>query len=76
MIPTFRKHLKLTINVPSDEIIFLGHPEEAAGKLLQGTLDLCLTEPIKIKSINLSFIGKMRVSWTEGRISISLVFIY
>ncbi|KAG1013670.1 hypothetical protein G6F27_001678 [Rhizopus arrhizus] len=41
-------------------------PEEAPGKLLQGTVSLNLLEPIKVKSIQLSFIGKMKVSWSEG----------
>lgn len=72
MIPILKKHIDITINVASDEILFLGHPEEAAGKLLQGTLDLNLREPIKIKSISLSFTGKTRVSWTEGNISDNL----
>jgi hypothetical protein len=64
----FRKNLELKINVVSDEIILLGQPEEAAGKLLQGTVSLNLLEPIKVKSIQLSFIGKMKVSWSEGKL--------
>jgi hypothetical protein len=67
MIPSFKKNIDFKINVASDEIFFLGHPDEAAGKLLQGTLDLNLSEPIKIKSITLSFVGRTRVSWTEGK---------
>lgn len=63
----FGKSLELKINVLSDEVVLLGQPQEAAGKMLQGTLSLNVNEPIKVKSINLSFIGKMKVSWSEGR---------
>ncbi len=66
-MPTFGKNLELKINISSEEIILLGQPNEAAGKLLEGSLSLNLTEPIRIKSVNLSFIGKMKVSWSEGR---------
>ncbi|KAG1174401.1 hypothetical protein G6F70_005019 [Rhizopus microsporus] len=62
----FGKSLELKINVLSDEVVLLGQPQEAAGKMLQGTLSLNVNEPIKVKSINLSFIGKMKVSWSEG----------
>jgi HEPN domain-containing protein len=62
----FGKSVELKINVQNDEILLLGQAEEAAGKLLQGSLVLNLSEPIKVKSINLSFVGKMKVSWSEG----------
>ncbi|GAA5815299.1 hypothetical protein MFLAVUS_008805 [Mucor flavus] len=62
----FGKTIELKINVHSEEILLLGEAEEAAGKMLQGSLVLNLTEPIKVKSIHMSFIGKMKVSWSEG----------
>ncbi|KAI9259318.1 hypothetical protein BY458DRAFT_517452 [Sporodiniella umbellata] len=62
----FGKGLEFKINVASEEIVLLGHPDEAAGKMLQGSLSLNLPESIKVKSVNLSFIGKMKVSWSEG----------
>lgn len=66
MIHAFGKHVDLKINVLSDEIVFLGETSEAAGRLLQGSLVLNVSESIKVKSINLSFVGKMKVSWSEG----------
>lgn len=63
----FGKGLELKINVESEEVVLLGHPDEAAGKTLQGTLSLNLPEAIKVKTISLSFIGKMKVSWSEGK---------
>lgn len=62
----FGKSVELKINVLSDEVVLLGHADEAAGKLLQGSLVLNIAEPIKVKSISMSFIGKMKVSWAEG----------
>ena len=70
----FGKRIELKINVLSDEVVLLGQPQEAAGKMLQGTLSLNVNEPIKVKSINLSFIGKMKVSWSEGRYDNIFVF--
>ncbi|CAO3628384.1 unnamed protein product [Mucor fragilis] len=66
MISAFGKSIDLKINVQSDEIVLLGHANEAAGKMLQGSLILNISEPIKVKSVNLSFVGKMKVSWSEG----------
>ncbi|GAA5800431.1 hypothetical protein HPULCUR_005861 [Helicostylum pulchrum] len=66
MMNAFGKSIELKINVHSEEILLLGEAEEAAGKMLQGSLVLNLTEPIKVKSIHMSFIGKMKVSWSEG----------
>ena len=67
MISAFGKSIDLKINVQSDEIVLLGHANEAAGKMLQGSLILNISEPIKVKSVNLSFVGKMKVSWSEGK---------
>jgi hypothetical protein len=67
MMNAFGKNIELKINILSEEIVLLGHAEEAAGKMLQGSLVLNTTEPIKVKSIHLSFIGKMKVSWSEGK---------
>lgn len=69
----FGKSIELKINVHSEEILLLGEAEEAAGKMLQGSLVLNLTEPIKVKSIHMSFIGKMKVSWSEGKYIIHFI---
>lgn len=62
------KASELQIDLENEEIILLGHSSESAGKLLRGTVTLNLTEPMKIKSVTLLFIGKMKVSWSEGMI--------
>lgn len=67
MMQAFGKSIELKINVDTEEVLLLGHAEEAAGKMLQGSVVLNLSEPIKVKAINLSFIGKMKVSWSEGK---------
>ncbi|KAI8875375.1 hypothetical protein K501DRAFT_280434 [Backusella circina FSU 941] len=56
--------LKIDLNTP--EIILLGHASESAGKMLQGSIILNLTEPMKVRSVTLCFTGKMKVSWSEG----------
>lgn len=61
------KTSELQIDLENEEIILLGHSSESAGKLLRGTVSLNLTEPMKIKSVTLLFIGKMKVSWSEGK---------
>ncbi|CAO3599263.1 unnamed protein product [Absidia cylindrospora] len=66
MVHGFTKTVDLKIHVTSDEIYFFGQPEEFAGKLLQGTVNLTLTEAIKVKRLTLDFKGKMKVQWTEG----------
>ncbi|KAG0174368.1 hypothetical protein DFQ28_006650 [Apophysomyces sp. BC1034] len=66
MVNSIRKTNDLKIDLVSDEIVLLGHAEESAGKMLQGSLMLNLAEPMKVKSIVLRFTGKMKVSWSEG----------
>lgn len=67
MVSTIRhKTNELKIDLSSTEIVLLGHASESAGKLLRGTVSLNLTEPMKVRSVNLSFSGKMKVSWSEG----------
>ncbi|CDS11689.1 hypothetical protein LRAMOSA03952 [Lichtheimia ramosa] len=56
----------ISIHVLEDTIILQGSQQESAGKLLQGKLILDLKEPIKVRSVNLRFYGKMKVSWREG----------
>lgn len=75
MIHAFGKNIELKINIVSDEILLLGHADEAAGKLLQGTLVLNLAEAIKVKSVSLSFVGKMKVSWAEGNSKLNKSYI-
>lgn len=62
-----RKQSQLRIDVLDDEILLHGQAEESAGKLLQGTLVLDISEPMKVRSVILKFTGKMKVSWSEGK---------
>ncbi|KAI8337586.1 hypothetical protein BC941DRAFT_375344 [Chlamydoabsidia padenii] len=66
MVHSFTKTIDLKITCNSNEIYFFGQPEESAGKLLQGTVSLSLTEAIKVKRLTLDFKGKMKVQWTDG----------
>ncbi|CAO3591626.1 unnamed protein product [Absidia cylindrospora] len=66
MIPAIRKSVDVRIELSDSPILLIGHPEESAGKLLRGVLHVNTTEPIKVKSISLRFVGKMKVSWSEG----------
>jgi hypothetical protein len=57
---------ELAIDLVSTEIVLMGHAFESAGKSLRGSVVLNLIEPMKVRSINLHFTGKMKVSWSEG----------
>ncbi|KAI8051811.1 hypothetical protein BDF21DRAFT_404331 [Thamnidium elegans] len=57
---------ELKIELASEEIVLMGHASESAGKMLRGSVILNLTEPMKVRSVILSFTGKMKVSWSEG----------
>lgn len=68
MVSTIRhKTNELKIDLSSTEIVLLGNASESAAKLLRGTVSLSLTEPMKVRSVTLSFTGKMKVSWSEGK---------
>ncbi|KAI8360865.1 hypothetical protein EDC96DRAFT_512810 [Choanephora cucurbitarum] len=66
MIQAFGKSIDLKINVVTDEIVLYGLAENAPAKVLRGSLVVTLSEPIKVKSVVLSFIGKMTVAWSEA----------
>ncbi|KAL1918809.1 uncharacterized protein VTP21DRAFT_2831 [Calcarisporiella thermophila] len=54
------------IRVENSHLVFRGNAAEAAGCVLRGTLVLSLTEPTKVKSVGMRFVGKMKVSWSDG----------
>ncbi|ORX47686.1 hypothetical protein DM01DRAFT_1326747 [Hesseltinella vesiculosa] len=60
------KTAEVQIELPDDTVLLVGHPEEAGGKVLKGKLRLTSSEPIKVRSVCLHFVGKMKVSWSEG----------
>ncbi|CAO3585266.1 unnamed protein product [Absidia cylindrospora] len=66
MVHAIRKSVELRIDLEDEPILLMGTPEESAGKMLRGVLHLNTTEPIKVKAISLRFVGKMKVSWSEG----------
>jgi hypothetical protein len=67
MVHAIRKSVEVRIDLADEAILMVGHPEESAGKVLRGVLRVIATEPIKVKSISLRFVGKMKVSWSEGK---------
>lgn len=75
MVSTIRQRTnELKIDLSSTEIVLLGNASESAAKLLRGTVSLNLTEPMKVRSVTLSFTGKMKVSWSEGNYSCACIF--
>ncbi|KAI8065731.1 hypothetical protein BC940DRAFT_368502 [Gongronella butleri] len=61
-----KKTADLRIELSEDTVLLVGHPEESGGKVVKGSLVLTLTESIKVKAVSLRFMGKMKVSWSEG----------
>ncbi|KAJ6028569.1 HECT-type ubiquitin ligase-interacting protein creD [Penicillium herquei] len=51
------------IRLNDDYVVFRGGEHEAASVNLQGTLVLCLSEPLAIKHIRLELTGMSRVCW-------------
>ncbi|KAI8388480.1 uncharacterized protein BYT42DRAFT_560225 [Radiomyces spectabilis] len=66
MVNAFGKTNELKIEVLNDVIQLRGQADEAAGKVLQGSVLLNLAEPLKVRTIQLKFTGKMKVQWSEG----------
>jgi len=54
------------INLETDHIELHGSTDESAGVLLRGSVVLDSHEAIKIRSIVLKFVGKVKVNWIEG----------
>jgi hypothetical protein len=62
------KSSDLKIELSSTDVILYGHSSESSGKLLQGSVILSLSEPMKVRSITLNFLGKIKVAWSEGKL--------
>jgi hypothetical protein len=73
MVNATRKAYELDIVLSTPEIIMMGSSSESAGKLLQGTVVLHLLEPIKIRSITLDFLGKVKAEWYEGMLHFHII---
>ncbi|CAO3621690.1 unnamed protein product [Mucor hiemalis] len=54
------------INIENEHIILHGNVDESAGVMLRGSVVLNCHETTKVRTISLKFIGKAKVSWTEG----------
>lgn len=59
--------VQLKVHVENDHLIMHGSPNESAGCVLRGVLDVHVKEPIKVKSIHLRFSGRMVITWTERK---------
>jgi hypothetical protein len=55
----------INIHVENDTLVLRGNPEESVGCVLRGCLIFQVKENIKVKSITMKLIGKMRVQWSE-----------
>jgi hypothetical protein len=62
-----RSHAKVKIHVENENLIMYGSAMESSGCVLRGVMNLQLQETTKVKSIGLEVIGKMTISWTEGK---------
>jgi hypothetical protein len=62
-----RSSAKVKIHTESENLIMYGSSSESAGCVLRGVMSLKLQETTKIKSIVLELVGKMAVTWTEGK---------
>ncbi|KAI8394312.1 uncharacterized protein BYT42DRAFT_554183 [Radiomyces spectabilis] len=56
---------KVKIHLENDNVVMYGTPNESAGCVLRGVLNVTLNEPSKIKSISLTFTGTVVFAWTE-----------
>lgn len=73
-------HFKATplfqIRLDDDSLIMRGSKAESVGCVLRGQLVLFITEQTKFKEIRLTFQGKSKVGWVDGKyISFSFFFI-
>ncbi|CAG8559341.1 9847_t:CDS:2 [Acaulospora morrowiae] len=59
----------LKINLVEPILFIRGSPQESTGCFLRGELCLNLSKPMKIKKIEMKFVGKLKTFWPEGKIS-------
>lgn len=55
------------IQLENDTLVIRGSPEESVGCVLRGHVVLNTKETIKVKSIHLSLLGKMKIQWSERK---------
>lgn len=64
---------ELKIHLENDMLIIRGSPEESVGCVLRGYVMLNTKETLRVKSIHLSLLGKMKIQWNERK---SLFFFF
>lgn len=62
------------IILDTKHIILHGTADESAGVCLRGVVFLKCQEPIKVKTVTLSFQGVAQVHWTEGTYIMEYIF--
>ncbi|KAI9890451.1 MAG: hypothetical protein M1814_003935 [Vezdaea aestivalis] len=61
------KHLD--IRLANSIVVFRGSTEDAAGQELKGKLVFCLTEPISVRRVSLTFKGNYQVGLVDGKLA-------
>ncbi|CEI92426.1 hypothetical protein RMCBS344292_06685 [Rhizopus microsporus] len=56
---------ELKIHLENDMLIIRGSPEESVGCVLRGYVMLNTKETLRVKSIHLNLLGKMKIQWNE-----------
>ncbi|KAI8336622.1 hypothetical protein BC941DRAFT_427605 [Chlamydoabsidia padenii] len=56
----------ISIDLENDHLIMHGSAHESPGCVLRGVLNLHLRQPIKVKSILLTFTGTIHISWAQA----------
>lgn len=66
-ISTNKPNAKLRIHLENNHLIMYGSALESSGCVLRGALSLKLKKPTSFKSLSLHFLGKVSVSWNQGK---------
>ncbi|KAI8097818.1 uncharacterized protein B0P05DRAFT_458167, partial [Gilbertella persicaria] len=56
---------QLKIHVENDTLIMRGSPEESVGCVLRGCVVLHVKESMKVKSVSLNLVGRIKIQWNE-----------
>ncbi|KAI9263056.1 hypothetical protein BY458DRAFT_458586 [Sporodiniella umbellata] len=56
---------QVKIQLENDTLLITGKPEESVGCVLRGYVELIVTETVKVKSIQMDLLGKLKIHWNE-----------
>ncbi|KAG0795926.1 hypothetical protein G6F57_003232 [Rhizopus arrhizus] len=56
---------ELKIQLENDTLVIRGSPQESVGCVIRGCVVLITKEALKVKSIHLNLLGKMKIHWNE-----------